>query len=224
MEIGAHKSDNLSQVLLPATLPENLLPTIRDVLSYFLYLKNKDSAKDDHDIRNLVAQKLENIWRPLCIPTILTKSIVNKMKSYYDTYNEISIHERKRKSSDSVKKKINEFLQLSSKLFDIARCRCGNDVNCLCDESAQILYEMRDFLEDQRSTRQKTILQAMRLMKTLEHSSKENPCVSLSQVLNSPSDLRSQPNSDAGSSFCFKSLSQVIFLNFCCDIFSTKMI
>lgn len=63
-------------IFKPAFLPEQSLPTVVDVLNYFLYLKRNVPDLTDQNASKLVATKILDMWNKTSIPTILYKSAV----------------------------------------------------------------------------------------------------------------------------------------------------
>ena len=88
-----------------------------------------------------------DIWKRSCIPKILFKSIVNKIKRYLQKYDEINTHYRKRRDSALIENKHKTFLQQAENLFDIAVCKFYVDKICNCDE--KLCDEVKYFLNDQ---------------------------------------------------------------------------
>ena len=122
-------------------VPNNVLPTIGDVLRTFFYYHHvckrtiSESAKGTSD-------EVLRIWNKARIPTTYHPHIVAKLKGLVEEYS--LIKKNKSRESDTQIARQKDFTERLDKLFDIAH----KDSNALLK-----INEDRIFLEDQRTTR-----------------------------------------------------------------------
>jgi hypothetical protein len=143
-------------------LGDRQLPTYEDVMKLFLWerhcmkqLSNKDPSVDD--IARKIAEKLLHIWRRASIPTVISKRILQVIKSYHQKYRNILKQHKGRKENKSYQEKLIKFKQESMKLFDIALCKCKTFASCDCNSLSMVPNTEREFLTDQRSARNMAI-------------------------------------------------------------------
>ena len=144
---------------MPQELPENVLPTYQSVMRYYVLVKqrlkwnnnNKDASVAD--IAQQVAVSVENIWLKSSIPLVSHKRVLNMIRSYHDKYMKLIKPLKGRQNDEKYRRKIFEFREEgSSKLFDIAACKCALD-KCDCVKEHKVPVAEKPFLCDQRTCR-----------------------------------------------------------------------
>ncbi|GBL91730.1 hypothetical protein AVEN_71370-1 [Araneus ventricosus] len=137
------------------------LPTKKDVLLCCLEVwrqvgleskRNKETAFCT--VAQQVAIKLNIIWDKAFIPIVTHNSVIQLITRCYDDY--ISIKKTLnckttvRKTKDD---KLTSFIEQTSKLFDIAFCKCADFSGCTCPKEKKFPVLERQFLLDQRGPR-----------------------------------------------------------------------
>uniref|UniRef100_A0A6P7F767 Uncharacterized protein LOC114325406 n=1 Tax=Diabrotica virgifera virgifera TaxID=50390 RepID=A0A6P7F767_DIAVI len=105
----------------------------------------------------IVAQKVEGIWKSASIPIVSHQRIVSLIKEYQKKRKDLLKPYLKRKDVASYKSKLDVFKKDSLRLFDIAACKCENFNSCSCLKQNKVPIKERPFLQDQRSCRQMMI-------------------------------------------------------------------
>lgn len=138
----------------------NVLPTKREVLKYFEFVRNELKFEGCHQpekkvIAGRIAHKLEEIWKKASIPVSSTNNIVFMILKLYERCEKI------KKSSGHSKKNIKSFKvavdkftsDIENSLFDICSCKCRDLDKCLCPTPKKVPKLEHPFLIDQRSSR-----------------------------------------------------------------------
>lgn len=161
---------------LPKELGLTTLPTYEDVLlccfnkKYELMLQSKKtpcfSLIADH-----VATQVQQLYIKSSIPTLSHSRVVQLIKSYHNVYYNLRKSYNRDIVKDNFKKKLDIFVtEAKSKLFDIAACKCKMSfacicggksctkdcsvtIDCNCEKNKKIPAVERNFLYDQRTTR-----------------------------------------------------------------------
>lgn len=126
------------------------LPTNADVLKQYLY-NRKSGQYHDEKVKHFqdIASDIKLLWKKTKIAIVGDKTIERKLQRLYKRYRDTMKHI----SRPSFKHEAKKFRRASgSELFDIAICKCLE--NCKCSYEYKIRVDMRDFLYDQRNTRQ----------------------------------------------------------------------
>lgn len=132
----------------------NKLPTNSDVLKQFLYHRKKNNrCEQRYGFAKETAEAIINMWLITKIPMINEKSVIRKIEQLYDSY--LLLLKSKNKSNFATAAK-NFVQQNNVKLFDISICKCIE--NCKCSYEYKVPINQREFLNDQRSTRQMILL------------------------------------------------------------------
>lgn len=90
-------------------LPDNVLPSSIDVMRYYLLVQNtmEFDRGGQHpaisEISEVVAQKLELLWKKAYIPIISHTRVIQKIRQYRETYNGITKHHKSRQNRHSFK-------------------------------------------------------------------------------------------------------------------------
>lgn len=139
----------------------SMLPTYDDVLKQFILLRNTLSSNENgkfqsvKKITNLVAKKLETIWKKTSI-TIISNQRISQI--IYDTYNNYKSSLKYSGNPRKIPLKIqNFFSEAKVKLFDIAACKCIELSKCKCNNDQRVSNIGMKFLIDQRLTRKLTL-------------------------------------------------------------------
>ncbi|XP_050301064.1 uncharacterized protein LOC126739426 [Anthonomus grandis grandis] len=130
---------------------------------YFLWIRH--NLEESQVNRNLlvseasevVAQKIEEIWKSASVPTVSHQRIVALIKEYQKKRNDLPKPYRQRKDVPSYKSKIENFVKDSQRLFDVAACKCVDFQKCSCLKPNKVPLNEGPFLQDQRSDRKMMI-------------------------------------------------------------------
>jgi hypothetical protein len=136
----------------PAKLPTNVLPTIGQVVRYFVYLKDKPKSGNQAVVQN-IADNVMKIWQVASIPTVQRRTVINRINKIITTGSELS-------RSKTSKLKITKFINSFSQLLDICSCTCQltvntdlSDATCICPKTNKVPQRELKFLHDQRTSR-----------------------------------------------------------------------
>lgn len=143
-------------------LPDNILPTNKDVGRYFVYLKSTESENASNKILSgQIAGELIDIWNRASIPTIKLLAVQHKVTRLIERGLYLSRSKTSKKLTSAFKTNLN-------KLFDICCCKCPTkshvDLNCIagckevhvdckCRRNSKVPREETCFLFDQRTVR-----------------------------------------------------------------------
>lgn len=122
-------------------LPNNVLPTISDVLKTYFYHHTTNKITVPMSLK-LTAEDLFSIWEKAHIPTTFKPHIISKMKSVVEEY--ILLKKNKARVSQSQKLKEKLFSEKIEHIFDIAHKDWENLIK---------IEEDKIFLSDQRGLR-----------------------------------------------------------------------
>ena len=149
---------------LPQNLTEMNLPTYRDVMKHYTYVRlehsNKMNSKEQPsvtEVATIVAKKLEAIWQKAFIPTVFRTRIVQQVKNYHDKHRNLLKPYRTRKNNVNYKVRIAKFQHEAESLFDICACKCKEEAVCNCPTELKVPKDEKAFLVDQRSSRKMII-------------------------------------------------------------------
>jgi hypothetical protein len=74
-------------------LPNNVLPTYKDVMKLFIliqYSSGKKQYKDIvHNTSEIIATKIEEVWHKANIPIVEHHTILARIKTYHESYGNI---------------------------------------------------------------------------------------------------------------------------------------
>jgi hypothetical protein len=139
----------------PAQLSTNVLPTIGQVVRYFVYLKDSPNAPNKA-VFGLICDAVMNILQRVSLPTVQRWSIIKRISVIINKGCKLS----RSKTSTNMKK---HFTSSFCNLFDICSCSCkistdvlSGELVALCHCSRQVKVSARElkFLHDQRTVRQ----------------------------------------------------------------------
>ena len=149
---------------LPQNLTEMNMPTYRDVMKHYTYVRlehsNKMNSKEQPsvtEVASIVAKKLEAIWQKASIPTVSRTRIVQQVKNYHDKHRNLLKPYRTRKNNVKYKARIAKFQHEAESLFDISACKCKEEAVCNCPKELKVSKNEKAFLVDQRSSRKMII-------------------------------------------------------------------
>lgn len=122
----------------PKDLVCSVLPTFSDVIKYFLWIRH--NLEQDRVNRNLlvseaseiVAHKIEEIWKSASIPTVSHQRIVALIKEYQKKRKDLLKPYQQRRDVPSYQSKIEAFVKDSQRLSDFAACKCVEFEMCSC--------------------------------------------------------------------------------------------
>lgn len=145
-------------------LPDDVLPTKKDILSYYLSLeKNAFETITKETIR---------IWKNAQIPTVSKSRVKQCLNIVHKDYRRISKCYNTRKSDTKFLVKLAAFKKDQDVLFDIAACKCK--VQCKCCTSKKVPESLRPFLNDQRSDRMMNVNQIRHIIQECRQSELES--------------------------------------------------
>lgn len=143
----------------PRDLKQNVLPTYKDVmLCCFQERKTFELAVNQVPpfkvIAKAVSLKIAKIYGKTSIPILSHRRIVAMINDFNSKYWKIRRVLKRIGESEKVKKDLEKFKEDSSELFDIATCKCKSFQLCKCKKDKKIPICERQFLSDQRSSRE----------------------------------------------------------------------
>lgn len=143
-------------------MPEYKLPTVLDVLKYYLFLMRKGKLEKNkfpsfNEVGHQVVENVQQIWVKASIPTINSRAVLKRLKVKVEEYNNLEKSYKRDKDSVKYNMKKNIFYENIEKIFDIASCRCPSFDVCRCPVGIKVPELEQDFLLDQRSTRRMCI-------------------------------------------------------------------
>ena len=127
----------------------NALPTYTDIGRhyYFTFSKKKQTLKN---VTDLVCE----IWYKASLPFIAKINVQQKITCYIDSL--VILYKAFNKPIFEIK--LTKHFQKFSKLFDISICKCINFDNCNCISKNKVPVKEREFILDQRTSRNMSIL------------------------------------------------------------------
>ena len=100
-----------------------------------------------------VSSQVISIYEKVSILTITVQQVTNKISQYHNEYRNLLISYKSRQNVASYRKKIDDFIENSRKLFDVSFCKCANFSVCNCAKEKRVPQLETNFLEDQRTER-----------------------------------------------------------------------
>ena len=146
-------------------LAENMLPTNRDVVGHYFYVRQLLIDTDPNfekvtpgykDVKDVVVTDVRKLWKKASLPVIEPKSTQNKLKQLIDQF-----HAAKKRAK-TAKRAVATVEDWLEKLFDISKCRCdivddfpvsSGKLLCKCHFDHRIPEKEVLFLKDQRFAR-----------------------------------------------------------------------
>lgn len=140
----------------PDLLDENILPSYKDVMRYYLFIRQK--LKEENGSKPAVsticsnlAPEIIKIWRKASIPTVSDRRVEQMLMSYNTKYK--NLLKSKGKKSSHTMESVRKFKETSENLFDLAACKCSDFSNCTCERLKKVPLMEQGFLIDQRTQR-----------------------------------------------------------------------
>lgn len=124
----------------PSDLNPNKLPTYKDVIKCCFQERLEVSLNCNNkyvsfsDVSESVAKKIKLLYDKASIPTVSEKRIQQLIRKYHDKYYKLRKSYPRDVNNVNFKKKIENFKNESSLLFDVAACKCPIFVNCTCKQ------------------------------------------------------------------------------------------
>lgn len=126
---------------LLSELSQSTLPSIGEVLRYFFYYKNEEK-KSIRESATLTACGVINLWEKAGIPIQLKKHVISKIEKLFKEWQNLKKNkENKKKRSEALKTKEQNWQQKLEDLFDIAHRDALNIMTL--EEDKQFLLAVR---------------------------------------------------------------------------------
>ncbi|GBM50348.1 hypothetical protein AVEN_208954-1 [Araneus ventricosus] len=142
----------------PKDFDEVNLPTKKDVLLSCLEVRRQVGLESESNkepvfftVARQVAIKLNIIWDKASIPTVTHNRVIQLIIRCRDDY--LSIKKTLNCKTTVRKTKDESLIEQTSKLFDIAFCKCADFSGCTCPKNKKVPVLERQFLLDQRGQR-----------------------------------------------------------------------
>ena len=100
----------------PADLPTTVLPTINDIVKYFVHLKRRLKSENAAVIRK-IADDVIDVWCNASILVVPRRTVEYRVRKLVEKGSQL-------KRSKTSKKMLNNFTNKFSMLFDICSCSC----------------------------------------------------------------------------------------------------
>jgi hypothetical protein len=137
------------------------LPTNRDVLKHYFYIRDVLKCDRQYSIRaiaNEICDDITSIWDKATIPFISSRRIVQKIVDFKEKHHVIiKNYNTKRREEQYYNKNVQTFQTELDQLFDICSCKCKHFANCNCEKSKKVPIYEREFVHDQRNDRNMVI-------------------------------------------------------------------
>lgn len=128
----------------PNELKTSMLPTYKDVILHFLFVKNDlENNKVNRnrlvtEASEAVATAVENIYKKANVPILSHQRVVALIQMYQKKRKDILKPYKQRKNVASYKAQLQTFVTESNKLFDFAACKCPNFEACVCPKHNKV--------------------------------------------------------------------------------------
>ena len=136
----------------PEDLKSNELPTITDLLKYYLHLKEESHKQKPRGLLPRIVDDVMQIWETSSLPTLSKPRVTELMRKRLDEYFDLKKNVN-RKETENFKKKLAMFHKSIRSLFDTSTCKCTNFANCTCPKNKKVPFQEQQFLSDQRFDR-----------------------------------------------------------------------
>lgn len=138
-----------------------MLPSARDVLSYYYYMDCKLKSSK-------IAEKVVDIWQQYEIPTTSKRTITLKFENILRKFQNLKKYDRSRQGTAQYVDRLKHLQSTLTKLFDIARCKCSFE-RCLCSNCDKVPSRMVNFLQDQRTNRRQSCVTKLQQQFNCKH-------------------------------------------------------
>ncbi|KAK3925274.1 MAU2 chromatid cohesion factor-like protein [Frankliniella fusca] len=142
----------------PYDLAESQLPSYQDVLLCYQFerfrigrLRGDNYEPRSKEVSEIVAKKVENIFKKASIPIVSHTRVLQMLTSYHNKF--LTFKRMFLKNQIGLRSKRDEFVSSSAKLFDIAACKCPSFASCNCPKEKKVPFIEQPFLLDQRTRR-----------------------------------------------------------------------
>ena len=125
------------------------LPTYIDIYNNYMFVKIKDSKYAKKE----TVQRLLDIWNAASLPSFSQYYIFKKISVYIIVVDNLF----KSSSHKNYNKYCKRHFEKYNILFDICPCKCSISKVCHCDVKERVPEAEAEFLQDQRTTRMRTI-------------------------------------------------------------------
>lgn len=128
----------------PKDLPTNKLPTGEEIIRccskerYNLALQINNKSVSFKQVTSTVTNKVISLYEKASIPTVTDKRIAQLITALHDKYYSLRKSYTRDKNKTTFKKKVDEFKQKCSLLFDVAACKCLIVVECTCKKTPDL--------------------------------------------------------------------------------------
>jgi len=124
-------------------------------MQYYMNRKSEYSKTDPtSNILSEVATHIIDVWIKAGIPTVTLRSTKRKLEDLIQELRNVM-----KKKGEGKETGIDELRVNSSKLFDIAACKCSDYDACCSDRKTRTPADEREFITDQRGARRMVILE-----------------------------------------------------------------
>lgn len=135
-------------------LDRSKLPTRRNVMEYFLFLRQKEIERGAtvhtsySQFRPKVAREIRGLWRVKDIPLTSNAMVLKSLKEILDGYSKVI------KNPNTIN------LLFWDALLIISHCKCGIEMseNCTCEEEKKIPSHAKEFYIDQCGLRMRSLV------------------------------------------------------------------
>lgn len=152
------------------------LPRYQEVIKCYHFVRKQIMGQrvkqpTSGEVANLVAWKIEDIWKRASLPILSHNRIKDMILAYNKNYQNI-IKPLKSRNTPFLQEKLSKFKTASLKIFDICHCKCADFESCKCQNCHKVPKIEREFLKDQRTER-KMVMGGIDQVKTRELRKKE---------------------------------------------------
>lgn len=137
----------------PCKMAQNILPSYEDIMKHFYLIKFDQDLSNAYLITNIFKQlipEIKTIWQKASIPVVSDRRIEQIIMDYYDDYRTLQKDKGKPQAYEA---KLRKFIKESKQLCDIACCKHLDYSTCHCEKNRKVPVEEREFLKDQRNSR-----------------------------------------------------------------------
>ena len=121
-----------------------MLPTYECVMQEFLWIRIGLEAKSVNrnllvsEASEILAKRIEDIWKNASIPVVSHQRIVKLLRQYHMKCQNLLKPYKQRQNVASYKLKLETFKADSKRLFDVSSCKCTDFSSCLCTKQCKV--------------------------------------------------------------------------------------
>ena len=108
----------------PEDLKTNVLPTINDLLKYYLHLKEESYKQKPRGLLPRIVDDVMQIWEASSLPTLSKPRVTELMRKRLDEYFDLKKNVNSRETENFKKKNWQSFVKTSGHYYDISTCKC----------------------------------------------------------------------------------------------------